>query len=616
MASFDPALGRPYLGHGVGLRTRHYARALGDEAGGLDVDWVEVISENFFGEGGRPARVLERVREQLPVVLHGVSLGIGSLDAPDLEYLQRLRSLIDRVEPAWVSDHLCWATHRGLHSHSLLPLPLTEQSLAAVAERVARAQDALGCRLLLENVSSYISHAADHIPEWAFMAELCSRTDCLLLLDLNNIVVSCCNHGWDPTTYLDGIPGERVWQLHLANHSDRGLYKFDSHLGPVPAVVWGLYREVLARWGPISSLVEWDEDTPEWEVLRAEQRRAVEIASEVLGEQAQRVRPLERPPRVEEIDSVAGRAPSETSLAGLVAASASVGTNELAESFDLLWQAITFPTGAADMLANGSPQLRAAIERTFAQTPAFGRVERLEVYANDYYWRLAGVLELHFPMVAWMLGHAEFHNLVTDYVLVSPSREPDLRRYSRDFPSFITANVRATTRELAGEQQPELVEVAWIELDRVQQLDLPDEQPLTPDSLAAIELHEWPELRFIACKSVRLRATTRPFSPMFTLCREGQSLSLARKHHPRAPGHTLIWRRDMTVFHRDLEADEAGALQALLEGKSFLDICAVASGGDIDGQAGDDAHPQQVAAWLHRWMTAGLIRAIRPGTAG
>jgi uncharacterized protein (UPF0276 family) len=580
MASHDHDLGRPYLGHGVGLRTRHYARALGDEAGGLDVDWVEVISENFFGDGGRPARVLERVREQLPVVLHGVSLGIGSLDAPDPDYLQRLRSLIDRIEPAWVSDHLCWATHRGLHSHALLPLPLTEQSLAAVAERIARAQDALGRRLLLENVSSYISHAADHIPEWEFLAELCARTDCLLLLDLNNILVSCCNHGWDIATYLDGIPGERVWQLHLANHTDRGLYKFDSHLGPVPPEGWALYREVLARWGPISSLVEWDEDTPAWEQLRAEQRQAVAIAHEVLGEvAAQRLAVIDRPPRID--------------LDNLIAASSALGTDDLAESSDLLWQAITYPTGAKDMLAHGSPKLRAAIERTFAQTPAFDRTERLEVYANDYYWRLAGVLELHFPTVAWMLGHVEFHNLVTDYVLVSPSREPDLRRYSRDFPSFITANVR-------GAEQPELVEVAWIELDRVQLLDLPDEPLLTSEALAEIEPHEWPQLCFLASTSVRLRATTRPFSPMFTLCREGQSLELARKHHPPQPGHTLIWRRDMTVFHRDLEADEAGALQALLEGQSFLEICG----------AGDEAHPQQVAAWLHRWLAAGLIRGI------
>lgn len=594
MASHVQDLGRPYLGHGVGLRTRHYARALGDEPGGLDVDWVEVISENFFGDGGRPMRTLERVREQLPVVLHGVSLGIGSLDAPDPEYLQRLRALIDRVEPAWVSDHLCWATHKGLHSHALLPLPLTEQSLAAVAERVARAQDSLGRRLLLENVSSYVCHAADHVPEWEFLAELCARTDCLLLLDLNNIVVSCCNHGWDPNTYLDGIPGERVWQLHLANHTDRELYKFDSHLGPVPDEVWSLYREVLARWGPISSLVEWDEDTPEWEQLRAQQRRAVEIAEELLGEAA-----TQGPTRKPDTDK-----PARVDLDALAAASARAGTNQLAESFDLLWQSITFPTGAADMLANGTPQLRQAIERTFAETPAFGRVDRLEVYANDYYWRLAGVLELHFPTVAWMLGHVQFHNLVTDYVLVSPSREPDLRRYSRDFPSFITAHEE-------GERQPELIEVAWIEHDRVQLLDMPDEPTLTTDALTEVELHEWPSLRFVPCKSTRLRATSRPFSPMFALCREGQSLDLARRHHPPKPGHTLIWRSELTVYHRDLEADEAGALQALLEGKTFLEICAVASGGHVDGEAGDGAAPRQVAAWLHRWVGAGLIREIQ-----
>src|SRR5690606_19326558 len=156
--------------------------------------------------------------------------------------------------------------------------------LAATAERVARVQDAIGRQLLIENVSSYVSFADDKLREWEFLSELCARTDCLLLLDLNNIIVSCTNHGWDPAEYLAGIPGDRVWQLHLANHSDRGHYKFDSHLGAVPDPVWALYREVLGRWGPISSLVEWDEDTPEWEVLRAEQRKAAAIAREVCGD--------------------------------------------------------------------------------------------------------------------------------------------------------------------------------------------------------------------------------------------------------------------------------------------------------------------------------------------
>ena len=593
MASTQHRTDRPYIGHGVGLRTRHYARA---RKGELDVDWVELVTENFFGAGGQPARVLERVREAMPVVLHGVSLGIGSLDAPDPEYLERLRALVDQVEPAWVSDHLCWSTHQGLHSHALLPLPLTQPCLAAVADRVARVQDALGRQLLLENVSSYVTYREDSLPEWEFLSQLCARTDCLLLLDLNNILVNCANHGWDPQQYLNGIPGERVWQLHLANHSDRGNYKFDSHLGAVPDEVWALYRDVLARWGPISSLVEWDEDTPEWALLQAEQRRAVQIAEQVLGEAPAQVAPAARPAQID-LDRIHAQAQA-------------AGTESLAAAQALFWKVITFPTGAADMLESSPARVREAVEATFADTQTFGRIERLEVYANDYYWRLAGVLEQHFPTVAWMLGHVQFHNLVTDYVLVSPSREPDLRRYSRDFPSFISQHE-------AGTAQPELIEVAWIELDRAQVLTVADEQPLAPADLASIELESWPQLRFVAGKTVRLRATTRPFSPMFTLCREGQSLELARKHHPPGLGHTLIWRQEMSVYHRDLQASEAAALQALLEGKCFLEICAAASGaelddeGEIDGEAGDAASPEQVARWLQGWVGAGLIAGVK-----
>jgi hypothetical protein len=577
---------RPYIGHGVGLRTRHYELAL---AGKLDVDWVEVISENFFGVGGRPLRTLERVREQLPIVLHGVSLGVASLEAPDPEYLAALRRLIEIVEPAWVSDHLCWSVHEGKHTHALLPIPYTEQALVATAERVARVQEALGRQLVIENVSSYVSFTADSLREWEFLRELCDRTDCLLLLDLNNVIVSCSNHGWDVGEYLAAIPSERVWQLHLANHTDRGNHKFDSHLGAVPDEVWALYREVLRRFGPISSLVEWDEDTPDWAELRAEQQKAAAIADEVCGEAATQRELPELRRAIFDRDALA---------------SAALGTDALYEAQALMWRAISFPTGAGDMLAAAPIAVRERYAEVFAQTPGFSRIERLEVYANDYYWRLAGVLELHFPTVAWMLGHVQFHNLVTDYVLVSPSREPDLRRYSRDFPSFLSQHE-------AGEREPELVEVAWIELDRVQILDFIDDRPLAPEALESIELDRWPALRFTTSKSMRLRANSRPFTPMFALCRDGQAYEYARNKHPPQPGHTLIWRKDLTVCHRDVDHSEARALLALLDGRSFLEICAAASGAtQLDEVAGDGAAPMEVAKWLRRWIDDGLIIGI------
>ncbi len=271
---------RPVLGHGVGLRVPHYGRAL---QGTLDVDWVEVITENFLGAGGRPRAVLDGARAQVPVVLHGVSLAVGSVDPPDPAYLAALRELVTHVEPAWVSDHLCWGRTGGSHAHDLLPLPYTQEAIALVCERVAQVQDALGRPLVLENVSSYVAYTHSTMPEWEFLAAVATRSGARILLDLNNIIVSAKNFGFDPQAYLAGVPRGAVWQFHLANHTDRGHYKFDSHQGPVPDDVWELYRVALRCFGAVSSLVEWDQDVPEWSMLRAQQREASRIAQEVLG---------------------------------------------------------------------------------------------------------------------------------------------------------------------------------------------------------------------------------------------------------------------------------------------------------------------------------------------
>ncbi|MGH1347367.1 MAG: MNIO family bufferin maturase [Nannocystales bacterium] len=271
---------RPSLGHGVGLRVPHYERALD---GRLDVDWVEVITENFLGEGGRPRAVLDATRAQVPVVLHGVSLGIGSVEPLDTAYLAQVRALIDRTEPAWVSDHLCWGRIDGHHAHDLLPLPYSEEALELVVGRVGQVQDALGRPLVLENVSSYVGYAQSVMPEWEFLAQVALRSGARVLLDVNNIVVSAKNFGFDPEDYLAGVPTDVVWQFHLANHTDRGHYKFDSHKGAVSDEVWSLYRLAVRRFGEVSSLIEWDEDVPAWDILRDESRKARTIADVELG---------------------------------------------------------------------------------------------------------------------------------------------------------------------------------------------------------------------------------------------------------------------------------------------------------------------------------------------
>lgn len=273
------AIAVPYLGHGVGLRPPHFPR-LWD--GTARVDWFEAISENFMIAGGRPLAALERARALAPVVLHGVSLSIGSTDPLDLAYLDALSSLIARFEPAWVSDHLCWSGAGGHHAHDLLPLPYTEEALAHVVARVVAVQERLGRQILVENVSSYLTYAHSTLAEWEFLGAVAERADCGLLLDVNNVYVSAVNHGFSPEAYLAGLPADRVGQIHLAGHRDMGAYLFDTHDGPVIDPVWDLYRTALRRFGRVSTLVEWDEHIPELDVVCAEAQRARAVEASIL----------------------------------------------------------------------------------------------------------------------------------------------------------------------------------------------------------------------------------------------------------------------------------------------------------------------------------------------
>ncbi len=247
---------------------------------------MEAVSENYLAPGGRPVAALEKVRREVPVALHGVSLSIGSTDALDRPYLAALRALVDRIQPAIVSDHLCWGRHGGRYAHDLWPLPFTEEALAHVVGRVAQVQEALGRQILLENVSSYLAFWESTMSEWEFIGEVARRADCGILLDVNNIYVSARNHGFSAAEYIAGVPTERVAQFHLAGHSDKGAYLFDSHDAQVPDAVWDLYRMAVARFGPVPSLIEWDDHIPELEVLVGESRKAAAIEADVLDRRA------------------------------------------------------------------------------------------------------------------------------------------------------------------------------------------------------------------------------------------------------------------------------------------------------------------------------------------
>ena len=262
------------LGYGLGLRRQHYEAILQTQP---DIGWFEILTENYLVDGGKPLHYLERIRAHYPLVMHGVALSIGGSDALDLDYLRRVKTLAARIEPEWISDHLCWTGIDGLNMHDLLPLPYTEDTLRHVVERVQRVQDFLGRQLLLENVSSYISYQASTMSEWEFVREIAARADCLLLLDINNIYVSAFNHGFDALTYLRHMPAPRVRQFHLAGHTHRGQYLIDTHDHPIAQPVWDLYAEAVQLFGPVATMIERDDNIPPLDAMLAELAIAREI---------------------------------------------------------------------------------------------------------------------------------------------------------------------------------------------------------------------------------------------------------------------------------------------------------------------------------------------------
>lgn len=274
---------RPYLGFGLGLRTEHYQDILAERP---KLDWLEILSENYMVDGGKPLHFLDRIRALYPVVMHGVSLSIGSLDPLDRDYLKRLKALAARVEPRWISDHLCWTGVAGKNLHDLMPLPYTEEAVAHVAGRVREVQDYLGRQILLENVSSYVTYTQSAMTEWEFLSAISEAADCHILLDVNNIYVSSHNHGFDPHEYLQGVPAARVRQIHLAGHTHNGNIIVDTHDHPIIGGVWDLYAEALRLFGPVSTMIERDANIPPLRDLLAELDEARRIAEPILAERA------------------------------------------------------------------------------------------------------------------------------------------------------------------------------------------------------------------------------------------------------------------------------------------------------------------------------------------
>ena len=279
----NPRLGHPNLGLGVGLRSVHFKHILKHWP---SVDWFEIISENFMDSQGRPRYVLEQIAERYPIVMHGVSLSIGSTDPLDKDYLSRLKKLARDIKPKWISDHICWTGVAARNTHDLLPIPYTEKTLRHVAERVRAVQDFLERPLVLENPSSYVEFTGSTMSEWEFVTRLAEDADCGLLLDVNNIYVSSFNHDLDPAEFVKSVPHERIVQIHLAGHTNYTTHLIDTHDGHVIDPVWGLYRMAHQLTGGVSTLLEWDASIPPFSVLHKEVLKAKQFMTQHLPKAA------------------------------------------------------------------------------------------------------------------------------------------------------------------------------------------------------------------------------------------------------------------------------------------------------------------------------------------
>ena len=278
----------PSLGFGLGLRKEHYHSILdAPENEKPDIDWFEILTENYLVEGGKPLYFLDQICERYPVVMHGVSMSIGSTDPINIEYLTQVKQLAERTDAHWISDHLCFTGLEGVNAHDLLPLPYTDETIKFVSDKIRKTQDFLGRRILIENVSSYITYKQSNMTEWEFIKAIAEESDSLILLDINNIFVSAFNHSFDPLNYLDGVPANRVQQHHLAGHTQYPDYIIDTHDHDVVDGVWKLYAESIKRFGNVSTIIERDDNIPELSEMMQELQMARDVYTTNKGQSPQ-----------------------------------------------------------------------------------------------------------------------------------------------------------------------------------------------------------------------------------------------------------------------------------------------------------------------------------------
>lgn len=536
-------------GVGVGLRTQHYPAITQNWP---KMDWFEAITENFMDSGGRPLAILEQVRAHYPVALHGTSLSIGSTDPLRPHYMKNWKKLVDRIDPFLVSDHLCWTSVDQEELHDLLPLPFTEEALKHVVERVGQVQDYLGRQIILENVSTYVTYKHSNMPEWEFLRELARRSGCGILLDINNIYVNAFNHKFDALDYLKAVPGDKVRQFHLAGHTDMGKYYFDTHTGHVIDPVWKLYEEALKLYGPVSTLIEWDADIPEFEVLQSEAEKARGIYKKF-------------------------KTPSQD-LAAFKPAEFSKDPDP-----------VSLPEIERRMKSWVQPQ-RSQLDCNLNEQGGEPGNLRLSVYGEGYKARIFESLAEAFEAVYKVIGHDKFLELTHAYAAQYPSKHYNLNYAGKYFPDFLKQNE-------ISKKFPFLIELAELEWAVMEVFDAQNEKPFDMSSLSGLSMEDWAKIRFAFQPHVFVY---RASWPVLDIWKNRNGSDKPADGIKKQAQDILLFRVQTEIHSHVMASKEADLIQALRRGLSLGEACDKIN--LPEGEAG------KIQQWFQFWVSAGLIQ--------
>lgn len=570
--------GLPDLGLGLGLRGPHFGDIL---TRWPEVGWFEIITESFLVHRGYLSWVLDRIAERYPVVMHGVSLSIGSTEPLDLDYLRAVKALADRVGAPWLSDHVCWTGVGGRNSHDLLPVPYTEEMLRWIVGRIRQVQEVLERPLFLENPSSYVAFADSPIHEWDFIAAMAEEADCGLLVDVNNIYVSSVNHGFDPMDWLDAVPWDRVAQFHVAGHTDRGTHLLDTHIGPVLAPVWALFAEAWRRSGGRAVLLEWDDEIPSFDEVWAEARKAERWMTDLS--------PQAHPPPPARPGSSSGRPPRRRP------------PNEPPPGTDALlrWmQAVV--AGDKDARLDDIP-------RHILPSPQLSPDARVEIYTRMVAVRFREAMQEDYPAVQRLLGE-DFGAAVAAYCAQHPSTSWALEHLGRHFPQWLQAALdrqrQGQPPVWRGDNAPipaSIADVATLEWAIVQCHLADRSTPLTAEAFAAVAEADRPYVHIGFAPSMRLLRFAAPVHHLLD-------------DHPapasRHAEHVLVFREGLQVQTRTLPAPEAAVMGELLSAHNLHDAIVHVLTRRPEWQ---DEVLGSLPVWTQDWAGRGLVVGVRLG---